>query len=192
MPVQNTTLCSMEADDRPAGTDCIAAAAALLDIDAAAAEQRWTELPEDALDEEILAYRTGIHDVSGRLQELGVVVSLGEQDGATADGGEAREPEVGHPPWPCNTLLNLRHLNTSHATHFAPLPVLLALNSAAPRPQGAEVGLALLATGAGWRGGLHTWQRGRPGSQRVAGASSSRMSQHTMQHACERGCMQSA
>jgi hypothetical protein len=85
----------MEADDRPVTTtDPIAAATSLLDGDEAAAEQRWAELPEDALDHEIATYRSGIQDVSTRLQELGVVVSLGEQD--EGDGGAGENAEVRH------------------------------------------------------------------------------------------------
>ena len=74
-------------------------AAPLPDIDAAAAELRWGELSDEALDEEIAAYRQGIQDVSKQLQDLGVVVSLGEHDGGS-DGGEQEGKEVS---WQCHT-----------------------------------------------------------------------------------------
>lgn len=57
-------------------------AAAVLDGDEASTEKRWSELSDQALDEEIAAYRTGIEDVSKELEALGVIVCLEEQNGA--------------------------------------------------------------------------------------------------------------
>ena len=74
-------------------------AAPLPDIDAAAAELRWGDLSDEALDEEIAAYRQGIQDVSKQLQDLGVVVSLGEHDGGRG-GGDRDGKEVS---WQCHT-----------------------------------------------------------------------------------------
>jgi len=67
-------------------------AAALLDGDEASTEKRWTELSDQALDEEIAAYRTGIEDVSKELEALGVIVCLEEQNGA--DGPDTAGIEV--------------------------------------------------------------------------------------------------
>lgn len=66
----------------------------------AAAELRWADLSEEALDEEIAAYRQGIQDVSKQLQDLGVVVSLGEHDDVS-DGGQQEGKEVSWPAHNC-------------------------------------------------------------------------------------------
>ncbi|EIE19881.1 MT-A70-domain-containing protein [Coccomyxa subellipsoidea C-169] len=59
----------MEIDEAPSTSK----AAALLEGTEASADKRWAELSEQALDEEIAAYRGGIEDVSKELEALGVI-----------------------------------------------------------------------------------------------------------------------
>jgi hypothetical protein len=77
----------METDEAPSTSK----AAALLEGTDASTDERWAELSDQALDEEIAAYRGGIEDISKELEALGVIVSLEERndgDGAGIAGLE--------------------------------------------------------------------------------------------------------
>ena len=77
----------MEIDEGPS----ISKAAALLEGTDASIDKRWADLSDQALDDEIAAYRSGIEDISKELEALGVIVSLEERsdgDGAGIAGLE--------------------------------------------------------------------------------------------------------
>ena len=71
----------MDSDDAPTSSKL----SALLEGTDAEVDKRWSELSEQALDDEIAAYRGGIEDVSKDLESLGVIVSLEDRN----DGGGA-------------------------------------------------------------------------------------------------------
>lgn len=77
----------MDIDDTPTSSKV----SALLEGTDVEMDKRWSELSEQALDDEIAAYRGGIEDVSKELEALGVIVTLEDRndgDGAGTAGIE--------------------------------------------------------------------------------------------------------
>ncbi|CAL8466416.1 g5952 [Coccomyxa elongata] len=80
----------MDIDDTPTSSKV----SALLEGTDVEVDKRWSELSEQALDDEIAAYRGGIEDVSKELEALGVIVTLEDRndgDGAGIAGTEGQE-----------------------------------------------------------------------------------------------------
>ncbi len=107
----------METDEAPSTSK----AAALLEGTEASADKRWAELSDQALDEDIAAYRGGIEDVSKELEALGVIVSLEERtdgDGAGIAGMEVQRV----PPEYRDRARSLREISKAFPAHWLHVP----------------------------------------------------------------------